>query len=70
MGPIWVLAHVDELDAQQASGDLQHRLVRGDAIVLAHLALGLNAKNFMQIDAGIATKAEPSISALTAKRLF
>ena len=56
VGSIWIVAHfdpgLDEMAAQRAFGDLQLEAVERHAVVVAGLAVFLDAENLGQIDAG------------------
>ncbi len=58
----------DEMSPHRALRDLQFQLPVGNAVVVADLALLLDAQDLVEIDAGIGVKADPSQVAATANR--
>ena len=59
---------LDEMRAHWAFGDLELERPVGDAIVLADLALLLDAQDLARSTSGMGVKAEPSPAGSTAKR--
>ena len=72
MGAVMILANlhprVREVRTQWTRRDLQTQAIERNGIILALLAILLFTQDFIQIDTGMATNADPFCSTVTAKR--